>query len=194
MVHSQANKALFLDRDGVLIDYIPYLSRPDQVSLPQGAGPALRQWQEAGYLLIVITNQAGVGRGYFELAEMEAVHHCLRECYRAFGVTFTDIYFCPHHPDNGCLCRKPSPQMLIEASRQYNIVLTESYFLGDAPSDLQAALNAGCRPLLVRTGRGEETMTQLSQFPVTIPVFKQIADTLTLLSHGSTSEIDLTHS
>ena len=179
------NKALFLDRDGVVINYIPYLGRPHQVQIPRDAGPALKQWQEAGYLLIIITNQAGIGRGYFSVADVQAIHHRLAELYRPFGVKFMDIFLCPHHPEDACDCRKPSPQMLFAAAQQYAIDLRQSYFLGDAPSDLQAAIQAGCQPLLVRTGRGKETEAQLAQFPQAIPVFDQVSDTVRLLrAHG----------
>ncbi|BFM40452.1 HAD family hydrolase [Synechocystis sp. LKSZ1] len=180
-----AHKALFLDRDGVVINYIPYLGRPHQVQIPRDAGPALKQWQEAGYLLIIITNQAGIGRGYFSVSDVQAIHHRLAELYRPFGVEFTDIFLCPHHPEDACDCRKPSPQMLFEAAEQYDIDLGQSYFLGDAPSDLHAAIQAGCQPLLVRTGRGQETEAKLAQFSQAIPVFDQVSDTVCLLrAHG----------
>lgn len=175
-------KALFLDRDGVLIDYVPYLSRPEQVQLPVGAGAALRQWQAAGYLLIVITNQAGIGRGYFDQTDVEAVHQRIRQDYDPWGVTFTDFFLCPHHPDAGCDCRKPSPQMLLKAAQQYGLSLQDSYFVGDAPSDLQAAINARCQPVLVLTGRGQESLGQLDRFSQPIPVFESLCDTVALLS------------
>jgi D-glycero-D-manno-heptose 1,7-bisphosphate phosphatase len=175
-------KALFLDRDGVTIDYIPYLSQPAQVKLPERAGQALRQWQSAGYLLIVITNQAGIGRGYFDHDAVEAVHQKVVADYQPFGVTFTDFFLCPHHPDAGCECRKPSPQMLRDAAEKYHISLKDSYFIGDAPSDLQAAINAGCQPVLVLTGRGRETVQQLDRFSQVIPVFDALCDTVALLN------------
>ncbi|MFN5516261.1 MAG: D-glycero-alpha-D-manno-heptose-1,7-bisphosphate 7-phosphatase [Cyanobacteriota bacterium] len=176
-----AARALFLDRDGVLIDYVPYLSRPEQVTLPDGAAQALRRWQEAGFALIIITNQAGIGRGYFALQDMEAVHERIQTLYGAEGVSFTDIFYCPHAPQDGCQCRKPSPWMLRQAAARHGLSLADSYFLGDAPSDLEAALNAGCRPLLALTGRGRETQRQLSRFPAPIPVFEQVKDTASLL-------------
>lgn len=178
-------KALFLDRDGVVINYIPYLGKPEQVKIPAGAGQALKQWQEAGYLLIVITNQAGVGRGYFTLEDVEAVHHCIRQKYQPFGVNFDDFFLCPHHPDDDCLCRKPSPNLLQTAAQKYSISLTDSFFLGDAPSDIEAAIAAGCQPLLVLTGRGQETFSQIDQYKVTIPVFDQVKDTVNLLHQSN---------
>ena len=177
----QPQKALFLDRDGVVIDYIPYLGKPEQVRLPSGAGVALKQWQDAGYLLIVITNQSGVGYGYFSLADVAAVHQCLIEEYEQYGVKFTEIMVCPHHPQAACDCRKPSPEMLLSAAQKHQIALDQSYFLGDALSDLDCALNAGCHPLLVLTGLGKETQEKLDRFPVKIPCFEQLAHTVILL-------------
>lgn len=184
-IHSPPKKALFLDRDGVVIDYIPYLSQPEQVCLPLGAGSALKQWQDAGYLLIVITNQSGVGYGYFSLQDVEAVHQRLREEYQQYGVRFEEIMVCPHHPQDDCACRKPSPHMLRSAAQKYGIALSQSYFLGDAPSDIECALLAGCQPLLVLTGRGLETLAVIDRFPGTIPCFEQVEQTVTLLQNNS---------
>ena len=98
--YTQLQKALFLDRDGVVIKYVPYLSKVEQVEFPLGAGEALKLWQDAGYLLILITNQAGVGRGYYTLGDVEKVHNYMIEEYGKFGVTFTEICICPHQPQD----------------------------------------------------------------------------------------------
>ena len=176
-------KALFLDRDGVVINYIPYLSRPEQVQIPEGAGKALQYWKNRDYLLILITNQSGVGRGRFTLEDVESVHERVRQIYQPFGVEFDDIFLCPHHPDDNCQCRKPSGEMLIKAAEKHGISLADSFFLGDAPSDLEAAIAAGCQPVLVLTGRGQTTFKEIDQYPVEILVFDQIADTLILLNN-----------
>ncbi|XTZ12007.1 MAG: D-glycero-alpha-D-manno-heptose-1,7-bisphosphate 7-phosphatase [cyanobacterium endosymbiont of Rhopalodia inflata] len=178
------NKALFLDRDGVIVDYVPYLSKPEQVKLPYGAGEALKQWQDAGYLLIIITNQAGVGRGYYSLQDVEKVHRYIQQQYSYFGVFFADIFICPHRPDDKCFCRKPSPEMLINASKKHHIVLSQSFFIGDAPSDLEAAIKANCKPILVLTGRGLETVAKLAQYPIEIRVFKELFETVKLINLG----------
>jgi len=185
---SQLKKALFLDRDGVVIDYIPYLSKPEQVRLPLGAGAALKQWQDAGYLLIVITNQSGVGYGYFSLADVAAVHQRLVEEYEQYGVKFAEIMVCPHHPQAACGCRKPSPRMLLSAAQKHRIALDQSYFLGDALSDLDCALNAGSHPLLVLTGLGQETREKLDRFPVKIPCFEQLGHTVVLLPESEATQ------
>lgn len=176
------NQALFLDRDGVVIDYIPYLSKPEQVSIPKGAGQALKQWQDAGYLLIIITNQSGIARGYFTWDDLTAIHGRMIEEYRQLGVNFHDIALCPHHPDEGCPCRKPSPYLLLVAAHQYGIDLANSFFIGDAASDLECALGAGCQPVLLLTGRGKVTLGEIEKYPVKIPVYSQLKETVELLS------------
>jgi D-glycero-D-manno-heptose 1,7-bisphosphate phosphatase len=175
------NKALFLDRDGVIINYIPYLNKPEQVEIPEGAGQALRQWQDAGYLLIIVTNQSGVGRGYFSLDDVAAVHVQVFTEYQKFGVSFHDVLICPHHPDEGCKCRKPSPYFLLEAAKKYNLDLVQSYFIGDAPSDLDCAIQAGCHPVLLLTGRGASTVEQIEKYSIEVTVFHQIDETIQLI-------------
>ena len=175
------NKALFLDRDGVIVNYIPYLSKPEQVEIPEGAGQALREWQDAGYLLIIVTNQSGVGRGYFSLDDIAAVHGQVFIEYQQFGVSFHDVLICPHHPDEGCKCRKPSPYLLLEAAKKYNLDLCQSYFIGDAPSDLDCAIQAGCHPVLLLTGRGTSTVEEIEKYPMEVTVFQQICESIKLI-------------
>jgi D-glycero-D-manno-heptose 1,7-bisphosphate phosphatase len=182
---AKQNKALFLDRDGVVIDYIPYLSKPEQVSIPAGAAAALKHWQDAGYLLIIITNQSGIARGYFTENDLAAIHGRMVEEYRQLGVNFHDISICPHHPDQGCPCRKPSPYLLLAAARQYGIDLAGSFFIGDAPSDLECALAAGCQPVLLLTGRGKSTVQEIEKYAVKIPIYDQLEGTVELLSKNA---------
>ncbi|CCQ57898.1 MAG: HAD family hydrolase [Crocosphaera sp.] len=179
--YTQLQKALFLDRDGVVIKYVPYLSKVEQVELPLGAGEALKRWQDAGYLLIIITNQAGVGRGYYTLEDVEKVHNHIIEEYGKFGVTFTDIFICPHHPQDNCLCRKPAPKMIIDASKKHGVSLSQSLFVGDAPSDVQCAINAECQPVLVLTGRGKETLQNIAQYSRKVEIFDSLQDTVKLI-------------
>ncbi|HAG80752.1 MAG TPA: HAD family hydrolase [Cyanobacteria bacterium UBA12227] len=174
--------ALFLDRDGVVIDYIPYLSKPEQIKIPDGAGEALKQWQDAGYRLILITNQSGVERGYFTLNELEAVHRRIINEYQKFGVDFHDILTCPHHPSKGCQCRKPSPYLILEASKKYRISIYQSFLIGDSASDLECAIRSGCQPVLLLTGRGKYTVQQIDNYPVKIPVYNKLSQTVELLS------------
>jgi D-glycero-D-manno-heptose 1,7-bisphosphate phosphatase len=179
-LHKQ-NKALFLDRDGVLIEYLPYLNHPSQVKIPDGAGEALKKWQDAGYLLIVITNQSGVARGYFTMSDVEAVHSHIRREYSNFGVKFQDILICPHQPSDICKCRKPSPYMIQKAAELYSIELSQSFLIGDAPSDIECAINAGCNPILLLTGRGTDTAKSISHNQSNVPILNELMETVQMI-------------
>jgi len=151
------NQAIFLDRDGTLIEEKEYLHRPEDVVVFPGVGQALKQLQDAGFLLFIVTNQSGVGRGYFTMAEVEAVHaHLLKELARD-GVRFTKIYVAPEAPDQPSRGRKPSPQFLFDARDEFGIDLSQSYLIGDKLIDLECGWNAGVKKsILVRTGYGAE--------------------------------------
>ena len=174
-------KTLFLDRDGVVIEYIPYLSRPEQVKIPDGAKEALKYWQDNGYKLVIVTNQSGISRGYFTYNEVITIHDRILKEYAQGGVKFEEILICPHQPSDNCQCRKPSPYLLLHYSQKQNVDLSRSYFMGDAPSDIECAINAQCQPVLLLTGRGEETKSKLSQYPYSIPIFATLADTISLV-------------
>lgn len=178
---AQQNKALFLDRDGVIIEYTPYLSHPEQVKFPPGAGEALKKWQDAGYLPIVITNQSGVGRGYFTMSDVEAVHKHICQEYSSFGVHFQDILICPHHPSDNCKCRKPSPYLILEAAERHSVNVSQSFFIGDALSDIECGLQAGCNSVLLLTGRGVATAKMLSNYRAKIPIFNGLPETVQII-------------
>lgn len=184
-------KALFLDRDGVVIEYIPYLSKPEQVKIPPGAIEGLKWWYDRGYKLVIVTNQSGVSRGYFTYDDVIDIHQRIKKEYGQFGVIFEDILICPHQPADNCHCRKPSPYLIQNYSQQYDIDLSRSYFIGDAPSDIECAINAGCQPVLLLTGRGEETKKILSKYPQPIPVFRSLFDTIQLVSETSKKGLTL---
>jgi D-glycero-D-manno-heptose 1,7-bisphosphate phosphatase len=149
--------AVFLDRDGTIIEERDYLSRPEEVVVFPGASAALKQLQGAGFLLFIVSNQSGVGRGYFTLAEVEAVNrHLAMELAKA-GVRFQKIYVAPEAPDQPSRGRKPSPQFLFDARDEFGVDLARSYMIGDKLSDLECGWNAGVnKSLLVRTGYGAE--------------------------------------
>jgi len=147
--------AVFLDRDGTLIEERHYLSRPEQVVVFPGAGAALRRLAEAGFKLFLVTNQSGVGRGYFTLADVEAVHAHLRKLLAPAGVEFERIYIAPERPEQPSRYRKPSPQALFDARDECGVELAQSYVVGDKTLDLECGWNAGVKQsLLVRTGYG----------------------------------------
>src|SRR5579884_2424299 len=149
-------RALFLDRDGTLVHPRHYPSQPEELVLYEDIAPELRSLQAAGFRLVVITNQAGIARGYFTEADLQRMHDYLREQLASLGVRLDAIYYCPHHPEGvipelaiRCDCRKPQPGMLLRAARDLDIDLPASWFLGDILDDIEAGNRAGCRTVLV---------------------------------------------
>jgi D-glycero-D-manno-heptose 1,7-bisphosphate phosphatase len=146
------NKALFLDRDGTLIEHRPYLHRPEEVTLIPGTKEALHRARAAGYLLFLFTNQSGIGRGYFTLADVEAVHRRLAELIGLGPNPFTEICIAPEHPDQPSLYRKPSPRFIQEMVLKFRLEPTESWMIGDSPADWRAGLDAGVKSAAVCSG------------------------------------------
>jgi D-glycero-D-manno-heptose 1,7-bisphosphate phosphatase len=166
--------AVFLDRDGTLIEEVPYLHEPDKVVLVAGAGPALRRLAGAGYALVVVSNQAGVARGYYPEQDVEAVHRRLAALLGRGGVALDGIWYCPHHPEgtvaayaHPCRCRKPAPGMLEAAADALDLDLDASWLIGNNHSDVGAARAARATPLYVTTGRatGETPPPGVAAFP-----------------------------
>jgi len=139
------NKALFLDRDNTLIIDVPYNGDPDKVELIPGVIHVMRRFQDLGYLLFIISNQSGVGRGYITESDMNKVNEKLILLLKNSEIEIKKIYNCIHHPDAACQCRKPNPGLLLKAAKEFNIDLNKSIMLGDKVSDVQAGINAGCK-------------------------------------------------
>jgi D-glycero-D-manno-heptose 1,7-bisphosphate phosphatase len=150
-------RAVFLDRDGVLIEEKNYLHRVEDVVFIPGVGLALKRLRDAGFKLFIVSNQSGVGRGYFTLADVESVNaHLQRELAR-HGVRLDKIYIAPEAPDQPSRGRKPSPQFLFDARDEFGLDLARSYVIGDKLIDLECGWNAGVKKsILVRTGYGAE--------------------------------------
>lgn len=160
-------KAVFLDKDGTLIENVPYNVDPDKIQLCDGALDGLRSLHQANYKLFIITNQSGVARGYFPESALVAVEQQLRTLLAYAGVVLTGFYYCPHHPNGDiesyavdCTCRKPQPGLLLQAAHDYGIDLSQSWFIGDILHDVEAGRVAGCRTMLI--DNGNETEWQLS--------------------------------
>ena len=152
------NRAVFLDRDGTLIEEKEYLHKPEEVTILPGASGALKRLQDAGFLLIIVTNQSGVGRGYFTLGDVHRVHAHLIHEFAKGSVQFRKIYIAPEAPDQPSRGRKPSPEFLFDARAEFAIDLSQSYFIGDKLIDLECGWNAGIKKsILVRTGYGAKT-------------------------------------
>jgi D-glycero-D-manno-heptose 1,7-bisphosphate phosphatase len=155
------SRAAFLDRDGVLIEDVDWLLRPGQIRVLAGVPQALRRFAQAGFRLIVATNQPIVARGLATEAEVDALHAALAAKLTAAGAPPLDrFYFCPHHPNATlpayrviCDCRKPRPGLLLRAARDFNLDLPASFMIGDRPTDIAAGAAAGCRTVLVQTGK-----------------------------------------
>lgn len=162
------NYALFLDRDGTLNEDTGYLKDPEQLQVFSGAGKALARLQKRfEYKLIVISNQSGVARGILTLEDVDRINEKLRKILALDGVTIDKFYICPHHPAFSAAgeadCRKPSPSMVFEAAREFNIDLTQSYFIGDKDIDIECGRNAGCKTVLVLTGEGNVHFSTLQK-------------------------------
>ncbi len=141
--------AVFLDRDGTIIEDVGYPRNPEQVNLLPGAPQALARLQRSGFRLVIVSNQSGVGRGIVTPAEAEAVHQrTLAELERR-EVLIDGFHYCPHAPWEGCTCRKPAPTMLLRAAETLNISLRQSFMVGDKVSDIEAGRRAGCQTVLL---------------------------------------------
>ncbi len=154
--------AIFLDRDGTLIEEVGYLSDPDHVRLLPGVARALARLKAAGFALVVISNQAGVGRGRFPLARVHEVMARMRRLLRAEGVELDAIYFCPHAPDAGCGCRKPGTELIERAADDLLLRARGSAMIGDKALDVETGKRAGMRGVLVETGYGKEEAATLA--------------------------------
>lgn len=156
---SMGRRAVFLDRDGTINRDVNYLSRPEQVELLPGAGPAVARLNGAGLLVLVVSNQSGVARGMFGQAEVEAVNAQLSRQLTAFGARVDRYYFCPHHPEGKvacyarrCDCRKPAPGLLLRAAGELGLDPARCFMVGDRPLDMEAGLAAGACCVLVSSG------------------------------------------
>ncbi|HEV8376910.1 MAG TPA: HAD family hydrolase [Candidatus Polarisedimenticolia bacterium] len=158
---SASRRAVFLDRDGTVADEVGYVNHASRLRLLPRSAEAVRKIRETGFLAVVVTNQAGVARDYFEEFVVGETHERLKALLAEQGASLDGIYYCPHHPKEGiapyrqdCQCRKPRPGMLVQAARDLGIDLARSYMVGDGIVDVGAARAAGVVPVLVLTGYG----------------------------------------
>ncbi len=152
MVPNDSSPAVFLDRDGTLMREVNYCADPKQVEIFAGVPDALMRLKNAGYKLIVISNQAGIGRGYFTEEQYRLV--AAEVARGVLPATFDGVYFCPDHPDRATERRKPGIGMLREAQRDHHLDFARSFFIGDKAIDVECGRNAGVRTILVKTGYG----------------------------------------
>lgn len=153
---------VFLDRDGTINEDVGYLSDPDGLVLIPGSAGAVRRLNEAGVTVVVVSNQSGVGRGYYTDTDVEAVNRRLVLLLGEAGASVDALYWCNHHPDQGCECRKPGTGLVARAVRELQIDAVGSYVVGDKVSDLELAANIGAKGVLVLTGKGAAEAEKLS--------------------------------
>ncbi|MBS13583.1 MAG: D-glycero-beta-D-manno-heptose-1,7-bisphosphate 7-phosphatase [Gemmatimonadetes bacterium] len=176
-------KAVFLDRDGTINEDVGHITDPQMFELIPGSIDAMNRLRVAGYILPLITNQAGVGRGLMTEQHLQTVLYAFVRLIEAAGTKVDGVYYCPHHPEEGigvykqeCGCRKPAPGMLEKATEDLGIDLSVSYMVGDHWTDVLAGNAAGCRSILLRTGHGPREIAKLTEEELSVAAY--IADDL----------------
>ncbi len=165
-------RALFLDRDGTLIEDRGYLRKPSEVHLFPETIPSLAKLQDR-YLFFIVTNQTGVAEGLLTLQEVDEVNRYLVNTLRTHGVKIEHVYVCPHKRTDDCACIKPKPYFLEKAARDYGLDLSSSYAIGDHPHDVEVARNAGARGIYVLTGHGLKHQSELADDAIVVPGIKE---------------------
>ncbi|MEJ2213278.1 MAG: D-glycero-beta-D-manno-heptose 1,7-bisphosphate 7-phosphatase [Gammaproteobacteria bacterium] len=176
-------KLVILDRDGVINhDSDDYIKSVDEWIAIDGSIEAIVRLNQAGYNVAVATNQSGISRGYFTISTLNAMHQKMYELVQLAGGHIDGVFFCPHSPSDKCECRKPEPGLLYEIADRFAVSLDNVFFIGDSISDIQAARNANAKPVLVRTGKGENTESKLSDS--TVPVYDNLSASVRALLNG----------
>jgi len=157
---TKSRKAAFIDRDGTLVEEVNFLSRLEDLRLFSYTAEAVRLLRDDGFLIVVVTNQSGIGRRIFEESAMRAIHEKIQS-----DLTLDAFYFCPHLPTDGCRCRKPNLGMIEQASKDFAIDLENSWMIGDKTIDVETGFNAGVKTALVLTGYGQKAEKELKRKP-----------------------------
>jgi D-glycero-D-manno-heptose 1,7-bisphosphate phosphatase len=157
---ARPRRAVFLDRDGTLIEDVGYPRDPAAVAVLDGAVATLRELRQAGFALVVVSNQSGLARGLITPSQAAAVHDRFVSVFAAAGVRFDAVVYCPHGPADGCDCRKPAPGMLLDTAAELDLDLAGSFMVGDKASDIEAGRRAGCRTILIENVAGANGAAQ----------------------------------
>jgi D,D-heptose 1,7-bisphosphate phosphatase len=164
--------AVFLDKDGTLIEDVPYNVNPGLIRLSRGAGEGISQLAAAGYAIVVVSNQSGIARGLFQESELPAVEQRLRELLAEWDVPLAGFFYCPHHPEGkiapyrqACECRKPAPGLLKRAADELGLDRARSWMVGDILDDVEAGYRAGCRTVLLNVGHETEWLWSEARRP-----------------------------
>lgn len=165
---------VIIDRDGVInYDSDEYIKTPEEWQPIPGSLEAIALLNRCGFRVLVVTNQSGVGRGLYDLATLQRIHAKLHHALAAVGGHIEEILFCPHHPDENCLCRKPKPGLLYAIQEKYHIDFAKTFFIGDSIADIKVAREVGCNPILVLTGKGEKALADYPEL-LEIPYFADL--------------------
>lgn len=146
---TKKNRAVFVDRDGTINVDVHYLNDPNEFEMYPGVGEGVKRLKSNGFKIIIVTNQSGIGRGYFSERQLSDVHERMKIEFRKFGVELDGVYYCPHHPDDNCNCRKPNTGLFEKAIKEHNVDAGKSYVLGDKPLDVAAGKKIGARTVLI---------------------------------------------
>jgi D-glycero-D-manno-heptose 1,7-bisphosphate phosphatase len=167
------NKAVFLDRDGVINIEKDYLFRIEDFKFIDGVFNSLKYLQDKGYLLFIVTNQSGIGRGYYTLNDFNKLTSWMLKEFKKNDIIISQVEFCPHTPQDNCLCRKPKTLMIDNILKNFDIDLNNSWLIGDKKSDIQCAINSGIKNTIqVKSGHKFDTKTSLADF--VLPAIKDI--------------------
>lgn len=159
-------RAVFIDKDGTLVDDVPYNVDPGKVRLTEGAGLALQRMRKAGFRLIVVSNQSGIARGWFEESDLLPVNREIQAQLAPHGVEIDAFYYCPHGPGDHCACRKPAPGMILRAAEEHGIDCRGSWMIGDILHDVEAGNRAGCGTIHLDNGNETEWMPGSQRQPL----------------------------
>jgi D-glycero-D-manno-heptose 1,7-bisphosphate phosphatase len=174
-------RLVILDRDGVINeDSDDYIRTPEEYIPIPGSLEAIARLKKAGYTVVVATNQSGIGRGYFDVKSLNAMHDKLNSLLAEVGGSVDGLFYCPHAPEDHCDCRKPAPGLYQQISQHFDIELTGVPVIGDSLRDIEAAWAVGASPILVRTGKGSRTLASSEDLD-DVPVYDDLAEAVDAL-------------
>lgn len=152
-----ANRAVFIDRDGTMAKDVNYCRQPEDFVLFPNTARAIKLLNEHGFKVIVVTNQSGIARGYFTEGTLAQIHKKMKQELAEEGARVDGIYYCPHHPDDNCDCRKPKPKLVLQAAREHDIDLKQAFVVGDLSMDIELGKAAGCKTILLSNSPQEDS-------------------------------------
>lgn len=189
MGYVNMNKAVFFDRDGTIAKDVHYCRRPEDFVLLADAAKVIKVLNDHGFKVIIITNQSGIAHGYFSEETLDEIHKKMREDLGREGARVDGIYYCPHHPDDNCECRKPKPLLVLRATRDFNLDLKNSFVVGDLQKDVELGKAVGCRTILVDSSPISISNKEVPD--AIVADLKEVPDTIFRLqnSHGDAAPV-----